>query len=225
MSFENEISWCCRKYLECSRTVRNFSVYRSLKGPHPPHHTPTRPSPPACTRLLGLSHKLPKLRLCNELSALMRQAELEQVDITAALGLFMSTKDEDASSSLRKAAAITHKVLKHGVVRLVEDSFDQAKPITHEELATKAEEFCEDPSKIKLNVPPGQLESCYFPIIQVLPVSAVPFFVHIYVSLILLLRAAVTMIFGQQPPQMINHSPMISSSFHLVLATSSTVPI
>ena len=84
----------------------------------------------------------------------------------------MSTKDEDASSSLRRAAAITHKVLKHGIVRLVEDAFDQAKPITHEELASKAEEFCEDPSKIKLNVPQGQLESCYFPIIQAQAVSS-----------------------------------------------------
>lgn len=96
----------------------------------------------------------------------IRSAEFERVDATIALGLSMSTKDEDASSSLRRAAAITHKVLKHGIVRLVEDAFDQAKPITHEELASKAEEFCEDPSKIKLNVPQGQLESCYFPIIQ-----------------------------------------------------------
>jgi nucleosome binding factor SPN SPT16 subunit len=104
--------------------------------------------------------------LANTWDAAIRSAELQRVDITIALGLSMSTKDEDASSSLRRAAAITHKVLKHGIVRLVEDAFDQAKPITHEELASKAEEFCEDPSKIKLNVPPGQLESCYFPIIQ-----------------------------------------------------------
>ena len=87
--------------------------------------------------------------------------------MTTALGLSMSVKDEHALGSVRKAAIITHKVLKHGFVRIVEDVFDQAKPITHEELATKADECCEDPSKINLKIPQGRYESCYFPIVQV----------------------------------------------------------
>jgi nucleosome binding factor SPN SPT16 subunit len=104
--------------------------------------------------------------LASAWDSIVRSAQIERVDITMVLGILLSVKDEDASTSVRKAAAITHKVLKHGILRLVEDSFDQAKQITHEELAIKAEEICEDPSKIKLNLPSGQLESCYFPIIQ-----------------------------------------------------------
>ena len=80
----------------------------------------------------------------------------------------MRIKDDVAIASLRRAASITHKVLKHGIVRLVERAFDECKEVTHEDLAAKAEEMCEDPSKLKISVPPGQLESCYFPIIQVL---------------------------------------------------------
>ena len=117
-------------------------------------------------------------------------------------------KDEDASTSVRKAAAITHKVLKHGILRLVEDSFDQAKQITHEELAIKAEEICEDPSKIKLNLPSGQLESCYFPIIQA------PICVNLFSTLCKchgFHRVVVNMTFGQRQPQTTNPFPMMLS--------------
>ena len=79
----------------------------------------------------------------------------------------MSVKDEDGSANVRKAAIITHRVLKHGFVRLVEDVFDQAKPITHEEIASKADDCCEDPSKLNIKLPQGHYESCYFPIVQV----------------------------------------------------------
>lgn len=96
---------------------------------------------------------------------------MESVDVTTALGLLMSVKDENGLKNVRKAAIITHKVLKHGFVRLVEEVFDQAKPITHEELAVKVDEFCEDPSKINIKLPQGHSESCYFPIVQVFAVQ------------------------------------------------------
>ena len=79
----------------------------------------------------------------------------------------MCINDDFGVLCLRRAAAITHKVMKHGAIRLVEDAFDESRPVTHDQLATKAEDFCENPSQVKLNVPPGPLESCYFPIIQV----------------------------------------------------------
>lgn len=79
----------------------------------------------------------------------------------------MSINDEHALTNVRKASTITHKVLKHTVVRLVEDAFDQAKPITHEEIASKADDCCEDPSKLNIKLPQGHYESCYFPIVQV----------------------------------------------------------
>ena len=51
----------------------------------------------------------------------------------------LSVKDGHALATFRKAAVVTHKILKHSFVRLLEDAFDQAKSITHEEIAT----FCE----------------------------------------------------------------------------------
>jgi nucleosome binding factor SPN SPT16 subunit len=90
----------------------------------------------------------------------------ESIDVTASLGLSMSVKDNLALSSFRKAAIITHKVLKHSFVRLVEDAFDQGKSIKHEEIAARVDECCEDPSRINIKPPPGHYESCYFPIVQ-----------------------------------------------------------
>ena len=92
----------------------------------------------------------------------------------------MRIKDQVAIACLRRAATITNKVLKHGIVRLVERAFDECKEVTHEDLAAKAEEMCEDPSKLKISVPPGQLESCYFPIIQVL--HPIPFIFLKFIS-------------------------------------------
>ena len=96
------------------------------------------------------------------------QANLEMIEIAPALGLSMSTKDKSALSSVRRAAAVTLKVLKHGIVKLIEDAFNEAKSVSHDELAAKAEVLCEKPSTLNFNIPPGDLESCYFPIIQVL---------------------------------------------------------
>ena len=39
---------------------------------------------------------------------------MEMIEIAPALGLSMSTKDKSALSSVRRAAAVTLKVLKHG---------------------------------------------------------------------------------------------------------------
>ena len=79
----------------------------------------------------------------------------------------MSVKDEYALTGFRRAAVITYKVLKHGFVRLVEDVLDQARSITHEQIATHVDECCEDPSKVNIKLPQGHYESCYFPIVQV----------------------------------------------------------
>jgi len=104
--------------------------------------------------------------LAASLDKAVRSAGVESVDITSALGLSMSIKDDHALTGFRRAAIITHKVLKHGFVRLVEDVFDQARSITHEKLATHVDECCEDPSKVNIKLPQGHYESCYFPIVQ-----------------------------------------------------------
>mmetsp|Transcript_2955 Transcript_2955/g.9019 ORF Transcript_2955/g.9019 Transcript_2955/m.9019 type:complete len:755 (-) Transcript_2955:748-3012(-) len=104
--------------------------------------------------------------LAASLDKAIRSAGVESVDITSVLGLSMSVKDDHALTGFRRAAIITHKVLKHGFVRLVEDVFDQARSIPHEKLATHVDECCEDPSKVNIKLPQGHYESCYFPIVQ-----------------------------------------------------------
>ena len=87
--------------------------------------------------------------------------------MTYVLGMALSVKDGHALATFRKAAVVTHKILKHSFVRLLEDAFDQAKSITHEEIATHVDECCEHPSKVNIKSPQGHYESCYFPIVQV----------------------------------------------------------
>jgi nucleosome binding factor SPN SPT16 subunit len=104
--------------------------------------------------------------LAASLDKAISSTRVESVDVTSALGVSMSVKDEYALTGFRRAAVITYKVLKHGFVRLVEDVLDQARTITHEQIATHVDECCEDPSKVNIKLPQGHYESCYFPIVQ-----------------------------------------------------------
>jgi nucleosome binding factor SPN SPT16 subunit len=54
--------------------------------------------------------------LAASLDKAVLSAEVESVDITSVLGLSMSVKDDHALTGFRRAAIITHKVLKHGFV-------------------------------------------------------------------------------------------------------------
>ena len=67
---------------------------------------------------------------------------------------------------MKKSSVLSNKVMKHGFVKQLEDIIEEEKEITHEAFASKIEGILEDPNKIKLNVPPDDVQPCYFPIVQ-----------------------------------------------------------
>lgn len=94
------------------------------------------------------------------------QDDLELVDVAPALCLVMAAKDETEWDLMKKSSVLSNKVLKHGFVKRLEEIIEDEKKITHEDFATEIENILEDPNKIKLNVPPSDVQSCYFPIVQ-----------------------------------------------------------
>ena len=98
--------------------------------------------------------------------AALERKDLEAVEASTGLGSVLAVKDEPALALVRKAAILTNKVFKHGLVRPMEDAFDQEKYPTHEALAKGASAIFADPSKIQLKAPRELIEECYFPIVQ-----------------------------------------------------------
>jgi nucleosome binding factor SPN SPT16 subunit len=88
------------------------------------------------------------------------------VDITHGLALVMAAKDASERDLMKKSSVLSNKVMKHGCVKRLEEIIEEEAKITHEAFATEIEAVLEDPGKIKLNVPPDDVQSCYFPIIQ-----------------------------------------------------------
>lgn len=90
----------------------------------------------------------------------------EVVDVNVGFGMLMSVKDEEELDLVKKSSVLGNKILKHGFIPRLEDIIDKEESVTHEALADEMEEIYADPKKIKLNVPPEQVQSAYFPIIQ-----------------------------------------------------------
>ncbi len=95
-----------------------------------------------------------------------KSSKTEAVDVAGGISVIMAVKDKEELDLLKKSSVLSNKVLKHGFVPRIEDVIDSGSKVTHEKLASEIEEILEDPSKIKLNVPREDVESCYFPIIQ-----------------------------------------------------------
>lgn len=93
-------------------------------------------------------------------------SKTEVVDVTGGLSVVMAVKDKEELDLLKKSSVLSNKVLKHGFVPRIEDIIDNGTKVTHEMLASEIEGIIEDPSKIKLNVPKDNVDSCYFPIVQ-----------------------------------------------------------
>ena len=96
-------------------------------------------------------------------------AEMENdsiVDMTHGLALVLAPKDDSEWDLMKKSSVLSNKVMKHGCMKRLEEIIEEEKEITHEALATEIEAVLEDPSKIKLNVPQDDVQSCYFPIVQ-----------------------------------------------------------
>lgn len=91
---------------------------------------------------------------------------MELVDATHGIALVMAAKDESERDLMKKSSVLSNKVMKHGFVKSLEEIIEDDTKITNEALASKIEAILEDPNKIKLNVPPEDVQPCYFPIIQ-----------------------------------------------------------
>ena len=92
--------------------------------------------------------------------------DIEVVDVAGGISVVMAVKDQEELDMLKKSSVLSNKVLKHGFVPKMEDIIDNSTKVTHEKLATDVDAIIEDPSKINLNVPTENVETCYFPIIQ-----------------------------------------------------------
>lgn len=91
---------------------------------------------------------------------------VELIDCSPAVAILMAPKDDSEWDLMKKSSVLSNKVMKHGCVKRLEEIIEEESKITHEALATEIEEVLEDPNKIKLNVPPSDVQSCYFPIVQ-----------------------------------------------------------
>jgi nucleosome binding factor SPN SPT16 subunit len=92
--------------------------------------------------------------------------DLTFVDVANGLSFAMSVKDPEELDLMKKSSVFSNKVMKHGLVKRMEEVIDSEESITHQQLAAYVEDILEDPSKIKLNVPSEEVSSCYNPIIQ-----------------------------------------------------------
>lgn len=93
-------------------------------------------------------------------------SKTEIVDVTGGVSVVMAVKAKEELDLLKKSSVLSNKVLKHAFIPRIEDILENGQKVTHEKLSSEIEEIIEDPSKIKLNVPKDNVESCYFPIIQ-----------------------------------------------------------
>jgi len=89
-----------------------------------------------------------------------------KVDVSGGLSLLMSVKDSNELDTLKKSSILSNKVLKHGVIPRIEEIIDSEIIVTHETLANEIDSMIEEPSKINLNIPKEQTQSCYYPIVQ-----------------------------------------------------------
>ncbi|KAG7353495.1 Xaa-pro dipeptidase [Nitzschia inconspicua] len=101
-----------------------------------------------------------------ELDEAVESKSMELVDVTHGIALLMAAKDDFERDLMKKSSVLSNKVMKHGFVKTLEEVIEEDTKITNEALAQKIESILEDPNKIKLNVPPEDVQPCYFPIIQ-----------------------------------------------------------
>lgn len=91
---------------------------------------------------------------------------IELVDATHGLAMVMAPKDDVERDLMKKSSVLSNKVMKHGIIKKLEEIIEEETEITHEAFASEIESILEDPSKIKLNVPGSDVQPCYYPIIQ-----------------------------------------------------------
>lgn len=91
---------------------------------------------------------------------------IELVDCAAGLSHVWSVKDDVELDLMKKSSVLSNKLMKHGAIVQLETIINEDKPLPHETLAQKIDSMIEDPSAIDLKIPPEDVASCYFPIVQ-----------------------------------------------------------
>eukprot|EP00616_Rhizochromulina_sp_CCMP1243_P017883 CAMPEP_0118980332 /NCGR_PEP_ID=MMETSP1173-20130426/28059_1 /TAXON_ID=1034831 /ORGANISM="Rhizochromulina marina cf, Strain CCMP1243" /LENGTH=1081 /DNA_ID=CAMNT_0006930669 /DNA_START=32 /DNA_END=3277 /DNA_ORIENTATION=+ len=95
------------------------------------------------------------------------KAGLQKVEVNVGCAAVLAEKDSGSVDHLKKAAVMSNKVMKHVFIKTMEEVFDDSsRTKTHSEMATEIDEKIEDPSKLGIKVPPGSIDSCFFPIVQ-----------------------------------------------------------
>ena len=101
-----------------------------------------------------------------KLDVATEEKTIELVDVAPSMALLMGQKDDSERDLMKKSSVLSNKVMKHGFVKRLEEIIEEETKITHEALASEIEAILEDPSKIKLQVPTADVQTCYYPIIQ-----------------------------------------------------------
>ncbi|RCI02345.1 FACT complex subunit spt16, partial [Rhizopus stolonifer] len=96
----------------------------------------------------------------------------EEVDISSAIAVCLSEKDEEEVRTVRVAAKVSSNLMQYYFVPEMSTLIDEEKPITHEKLSDMTESALEDPKLVaRIKLPPEvenkeELDWCYTPIIQ-----------------------------------------------------------
>eukprot|EP01135_Chromosphaera_perkinsii_P007045 Nk52_evm24s675 gene=Nk52_evmTU24s675 len=90
----------------------------------------------------------------------------ENVDISAALSVVLSTKDSDELTTIRESAELATAVMKNYFINEMEQVIDEEQQIKHTALSDKTEKVISEPSKVKNRLDADNVESVYAPIIQ-----------------------------------------------------------
>jgi len=101
-----------------------------------------------------------------KLDGAMEAKDIELVDATHGIGIIMAVKDDEERDLMKKSSVLSNKVMKHGFVKRLEDIIEEETNITNDVFASQMNDVLEDPNQIKLNVPPDDVQPCYFPIVQ-----------------------------------------------------------
>lgn len=89
--------------------------------------------------------------------------QLTFVDVSMALAVELSVKDEAAQTCTKKAAWFATQVLKKYLLQEIEVIVDEEKVIKHSDLAEQTEDIFEEPSKVKVKLKAENLEVAYSP--------------------------------------------------------------
>ncbi|CAH0383891.1 unnamed protein product [Bemisia tabaci] len=98
-------------------------------------------------------------------NAALKKGNFETVDITAAIGMVMSVKDENEVAIIKKASQVSCDLFTKYLKDEIMDIIDADKKVRHDKLASGVESAIADKKYIG-SIDPSQLDMCYPAIIQ-----------------------------------------------------------